>query len=116
MIKTVSEFLAKLDDVIWNSADHSSRSISGTVKGHKVKFTLRSELASNTFDIEAMPVQLVANITINGNNASTWGAMCQADNSSLVEFFVSAQAVAVRNEMHREDAQRKLGELVFNSL
>tara|TARA_R110000796_G_scaffold59371_1_gene136781 strand:+ start:1415 stop:1774 length:360 start_codon:yes stop_codon:yes gene_type:complete len=100
---TVEEFLAKFDTVTWIGQD-GSKLIGKLDTGEEITFSLSSKYASNHYDIDSMPVQVVARVTIDGEYASSWGACSGAECSSLVRYYRvnEARAQQIEHSLDRE--------------
>ena len=113
-MKTVFDFLGKLVEINWISAEN--KSIKGELNGNTIEFCLKTELAKNYHDISLLPIQVVAYVKINGHQAGFWGSDSNEDNSALVKFFAENEVIARRNEYKIEKNNRDISNKIWDNL
>lgn len=117
-MNTVKDFLNKLDIVNWNEQSRRDDKLIGIneATGDKFTFSLDTVFAQNYHDINRMPVQIVARVTINGNYASSWGADGNDDCAELVKYYRVHEAICAKAEMDIDKINRSESELIWKFL
>ena len=106
---TVQEFLAKFDTVKWIGQDRNGDKLLGKLEtGEDISFSLYTEFANNHHDIDGMPVQVIARVSINGVYASSWGATELSDCSALVRYYRVNEARAQQIEYGLDKEAKEL--------
>ena len=109
MINSATEFLAKLDHLIFNKTD-GDKSISNELW----EVRLSNNFLNGTY--EKFRVQVVIHVLYKGHIAKTWGSDSNEMNDQIVEWFIIKYSKVFGLEYEIEKNDRKIGSNLFDAL
>tara|TARA_R110000796_G_scaffold43603_4_gene107074 strand:- start:637 stop:993 length:357 start_codon:yes stop_codon:yes gene_type:complete len=118
-MNNVTEFLSKLDEVVWTKDVSRDECIKGILRDGSslvdVEVTLHTKI-NNMSGNRTMPFNLNMYVNIDGSRVSFWG--CEDIEAQLVmtEWFLKRGVEAHRFEMTLKDNSEAKAKALFNSL
>jgi hypothetical protein len=118
-MNTVTEFLSKLDNVVWTEDTRRDECIKGILRDGSslvdVEVSLRTKI-NNMSGNRTMPFDLTMYVRINDSMVGFWG--CEDIEAQLVmtEWFLKRGVEAHNFEMTQRDKNEAKAEALFNSL
>lgn len=110
MLKSISEYIAKLDKITWKLSKDGLVSKDG-----KWELTYSIKEANSYHDKE-MPLQIVINTRYNGNSVSTWGCVSNEENSEFIFWIQKLRAALRVLEDNEERDFRADGKVLWESI
>jgi hypothetical protein len=112
----IAEWLKKFDDVQWVKS-YGDRRILGLIpNGRTIEFSISTELAKSHYDMDSLPVQLVAMVKIDGVPCGKWGCMSNEGNAKLVKWFTPAETSSRMFEHKADNQARAKVERLFDCM